>query len=441
MPGTNYGTNPSIGNYSVAQVVDTNCIFGVNIIKLMCNTYNTSFLPTLFFDKLVREDGSYDFAPKSIKTATAATITGDDAVTWGEQETQLRNALITAAVSGNDVFVADPTVFEVGDKVKILYCDPTSCCEIEEFRLVTATNTGATVADNFITVDGSAITIAFPNTKEGCAPKVFRLYRPYKRCDSVNGSTVFDRIEYKKSFFQHFGDKVCYTTKELHACYPHLGGAQAFVDQKNAKSAQKLFEEFLAALWYGSNVAATATTGPETMGVISGIKDAEVRYGIKLSRDVSCATTNDQKIQALLQEVELASRCGVNHSGEIYLVGNGQAVKSLALMTQAWSRIMGCVPICESNNDSMKIGKPYKVELPMFGITLHMYADPFLTSQYPNSSIAVMIPTDFITLHTYENDLNDQFKLGARQRGIFQMKDISHLYDGQFDCQKCYKVT
>jgi hypothetical protein len=21
------------------------------------------------------------------------------------------------------------------------------------------------------------------------------------------------------------------------------------------------------------------------------------------------------------------------------------------------------------------------------------------------------------------------------------MKDISHLYDGQFDCQKCYKVT
>lgn len=149
-------------------------------------------------------------------------------------------------------------------------------------------------------------------------------------------------------------------------------------------------------MFYGDNVK-----GKTTMGIITSIRDAEVKYGKVLTHDIS-ANAPDTKLAKFLDVLREATTCGAG-TKEFWIIGNKRAIEGLMQLQQARNRLIGCIPQCSQTE--LKTLKPYTIE--RFGGKFNMFGDSYLERIYKNSSFMILMPADMMAIHTIPNNYVD----------------------------------
>lgn len=443
VPGTGQGftTNPVNRTYSVGDIINIHCNEGYRIYDLLCNDYDVSYFATMLFDRITAPDGSGidNLVPKNLP-GVQQTLTNDGlGIQWGEREQLLDEATITTTDTATNVIEVSRTDFVlVGEIVRILTCDPDGeCCQNETIRKVTAID----VLNSTITVDGAPLDVFQDVPTSDCSNKIIRLYETYNLCDSVVGRQVLDVITDKESYFQHIGELISFKRDEINICYATPNEAIGYVENIFMTARRRITRSMQNAFWFGRNKRVAANIvgdGPETMWVITGILDAEARCGVTLTRDLSCLTTQDEKLAGFMDEIRKASLCGVGNRGYINVVGNAKAIQGVMMMQSAWNRLLGCIPTCP--NPTSKEFYNFEIKTP-FGSTVRFFMDSVLTYQYQNQSIMVIIPDEWVGMYTYANTMNSQGQVVKQNSSVFTWEDISYLNRDKFDCGYNFKIT
>lgn len=215
------GTDIGVGGLVDATTVDT--YTPLDVLNAHCNSYSVwdvikpkykSFFRTLWFAS-AQAEGDTETIPTNINMKVEGSLSVDGkSVMWGERaRARLFSNITSDVTAGNNVFVDNPEAYQIGDVVRITH--DVSGCTVEIYRNVTAIATGAAAINNYITVDGSAMTI----DADAGEPRVYFLYHPYSCGDTITTSAQYDVITDKKSYFQIFAEKVCFTDEFINTCY------------------------------------------------------------------------------------------------------------------------------------------------------------------------------------------------------------------------------
>jgi hypothetical protein len=383
--------------------------------------------------------GINNLVPKNLP-GVQQTLTNDGlwVMRW-EREQLLDEATITTTDAATNVIEVSRTDFVlVNEIVRILTCDPAGlCCQGETIRKVTAIDE----LNSTITVDGAPINVFANVPTAECSNKVIRLYEAYNLCDVVVGRQKLDVITDKESYFQHIAELVSFTKPQINICYALAKDAVTYVENVFMTARRRIQTSMQNAFWFGRNKKVLSTTvgdAPETMWVITGILDAETRCGITLTRDLSCLTTQDEKLAGFMDEIRKASLCGVGNRGYINVVGNDRAIQGIMMMQSAWNRLLGCIPTCP--NPAVKTFAPFEIKTP-FGSTVRFFMDSMLTYHYQNQSIMVLVPDERVGMYTYQNTMNSAGQVVKQSSDVFNWEDISYLNRDKFDCGYDFKIT
>lgn len=419
-----------VDTYTINDVLGVHCDSGYQVYNVIPGRKNRSFFATLLFDNV---DGEGNIIPRAIDSKVEGTLTLDGkSIMWGEREHKNFEANVTAAtLAGNNVFVDQPEAFAIGDNVKIVYCD--GCCVLEAFRTVTNVATGATVEDNYITVDGAALTISTTD----CSPMVYFINHPYACNDTIVSAEITDLIVDMKSNFQIFAEKICFTNDEINICYSAQDAAQRAEDRMSQKK-QRLYEGLLNTFFYGTNTR-KVVGGKDvytTMGIINEIQKAH-DAGANIVRDLGGSPNVDVKLMALIEELEKIPLINANVT-TIDVVATDTFMRKLIMSNAAWSRLTGCTQSCNMNSAGVKsFGSVYDIELPGSGVMVKFHSDAALSNQYRGQSLAIIIPQGWAAFYSKANEIKDG-RVVARNE-VFKMRELPTTAD--IVCETCYAIV
>lgn len=415
--------------YSVLDILSEHCK-SYKIYDVIRPKY-TSFFNTLWF-KTADANGD-EIIPNSVDLKVEGTLSLDGTyVEWWERERPRLWSNITSNITASkNIFVDNPEAYTVGDVIRIVYEDVSGCTN-EVYRNVTVIATGATAVDNYVTVDGANLTI----DADAWNPKVFFLYHPYACNDTIVTNEQFATVVPKKSYFQFFAEKVCFTDNFINTCYSGMGALDSAVEAVDAKwewVRRKLYTSVVSAFFFGEH---KASGKPQTMGILKYIKDVDTA-GTSIITDLSGATSIDQKILALMDELESVTSITEDIT-KLQVITNDIFMKNLRKANAAWGRITGCMKICDAGQNSVKsYGSLYDIELSN-GVMVSFVSDAFLTHHYYENSVAIVAPVGYTAFYTHQNEIKDMNV--AKKNGLFQWHEIQKDY-ALVVCETCYSVS
>lgn len=357
----------------------------------------------------------FDFNNMSNKSLTnkllpiEATIAWEDwvSLTWYDHnnfDVEILATVVSASATTIDVTTitwdvnAKTTWFEVGDQILVVKADGTSAR-----RTITA------ITATVITVN-SAVAIAVGD-------KIIRIYYVLAReAEITRWFSKGSYIEYK-SFFQNFGREVRFTKTDLNKSYLFEKDAKSYVIKIIEINMQILLQEFCKAVWLGQNDDDNAK--PEMLGIDTAITQLAVKNP-SVIEDFSVYTSDDEKIAAFMDQLELA--------------GSSGAILPWETLTMACNRKMLSALGRLKKDDIVYNEKITAIDFTIFKFQnmfsqVEFFHDPILDS-LSQKSLGYILPKSLMSLRFRQNQIVDENKNVQTDRPEIKFtKKVHNIHD------------
>lgn len=296
------------------------------------------------------------------------------------------------------------------DTIRIRRNDPTVaddvCCE----DLLTKTIIAVNPATNTITLEQSPSNPSGFTFKEG--DSVEFLFHAKNECDIIDNTPWLQNAKAYSSYIQHFTFRMEFTQTEANTSYAMDGWPAAYFKNRLNEGMMYLVDQMGNAIYEARNRAQTDSSRPaETMGLFPQMDKAEAELGISLTVDASQATTDEQKVALILDQILAIQASGFAKEGKkIILVCNTMALNSLIRMNAAWNRYVW-VTVNSNDNTVKDFGLPI-IRTP-FGTIEYRQCD-FLTERHPNEGAILFLPEDSYMVKGTPNTMVDLTANGAQ---------------------------
>lgn len=357
----------------------------------------------------------FDFNNMSNKSLTnkllpiEATIAWEDwvSLTWYDHNNfDVEKIATVAATSSTTIDI--PTItwdatsttawFEAGDTILIVRANGTSVRR----NISSKTNTTLTL--------DTAVAIQVWD-------KIIRLYYVLARESEITRwFSKWEYIEYK-SYFQNFGREVKFTKTDLNKSYLFEKDAKSYVVKIIEMNMQILLQEFCKAIWTGQND--NSNSKPEMLGIDTAIMELSVKNP-SVIEDFSAYTTDDEKIEKFMDQLELAWA--------------SWAILPWETLTMACNRKMLSALGRLKKDDVVYNEKITEIDFTIFKFKnmfsqVEFFHDPIL-DQLSQRSLWYILPKSLMSLRFRQNQIVDENKnIKTDAPEIKFVKKITNIHD------------
>lgn len=297
--------------------------------------------------------------------------------------------------------------FEVGDQIMIVR------------------KAGSTLTNERRTITGLTTTTITVNSAVALevGDKIIRVYYVQTEEQEISrGASKYNYIEFK-SYFQNFGRTVSFTKTDLNKTYLIEKDAKTYVASIFGFNMSILLQEFGKAIWLGQND--NSSSKPEMLGIDTAITQAAVDDA-SLVVDFSSATTDDEKVELLMDVIEASSASGAIQSGETLSIAcNRKMLSGLGRLKK--DDIVYNEKITEIDFTIFKFKN-------MFG-SVEFFHEPTL-DKLSQDSLGYVLPRSLMSLRfrKFQNLMDEKGGMEMAKTEISVKRKINNIYDkAQFD--------
>lgn len=421
--------NIATGNtYTLGVVLDT--IVGKNLRVFPIMYKQFKHIAYCFFDikQLSGENPGLTVAPKEIPGIEPSITVDGYSLKWLDYNTfdfstkVKTQTAVAAAATSVTLPVEDASGFAVDDTIYLKMDEAGTGIDLDwTVSAVDTTNNTVTIAID--TVNG----VAAADATGGNAvvdQEVIRWY--WKRNDNdeiVRPASAYGYGEYQ-SYVQHFSRRITFTKAELNKIYKYEGDAKSEATKRLNYNIGVMFQEINKAIYKGKNVAPTANSKMEMLGL------EEINRQKKTIHDFSSYTTAEEQLDNFYKVIEECQLSGAVASNDtITLLVNDRFLTELGRFRDEKIRYDKVV-------DDLSMTIPTLATV--YG-DVELVRDPMLNTLY-GYSVAFTLPKALVKLWTRENqEFNPKGWVTRADQSIHFYDVINNLreqksYDMVWEC-------
>jgi len=258
--------------------------------------------------------------------------------------------------------------------------------------------------------------------------RIIRLYYTQaEEAEIERGASTYAYKEYK-SLFQNFGRVLSFTKTDLNKHYFFEKDAKNYVVQKIGVNINILLQEFINAIWFGSNTVVSTPQGPrpEMLGIDTAIKEVYITDKSVIV-DFAGLTDDDDKIELLTDAIESTFATGAIPANE----------KVSVACNQRWITKMSRM----KHGDIVYNDKFDGVEFKLFtiknafGNNIEFFHEPRLDRTNKNA-VAYILPRSLMALKFREfQNLDENQNFVKAKWEVNVVRRIENIHDkARFDC-------